>query len=246
MLQSNPEGGSAQGFFLHTTAGTRKTWKWNIVLVFHKQMLLNLTHRLKLSCKKCFFFLLGPFGYKSGIVSNTHLRVFPFLLLLSLFLAAYPRPLARCSFMCEAPHKAAQAETLGSFLHTIPSVLPPPAPPPTPTVSFFSSPLSLTKRKGRWDLMEVIISESLVCHPSLHHHHRRRPTTFTSPSLHNPPHQPTNRPTNPPPPPLAAPRPPHDTTQSALKRQGENSLCLRPPFKQKTSSDLERPTTLSS
>lgn len=43
--------------------------------------------------------------------------------------------------------------------------------------------------------------------------------------------------------------PPHTTTtttQHALKREGEDPLCLSPPFKQKTSSDLERPTTLLS
>lgn len=71
--------------------------------------------------------------------------------------------------------------------------------------------------------MEVIISESLVCHPSLHH-----PTTHTSPSL------------------CAPTRRPSATTQHALKREGEDPLCLSPPFKQKTSSDLERPTTLLS
>ena len=74
--------------------------------------------------------------------------------------------------------------------------------------------------------MEVIISESLVCHPSLHH-----PTTPPPTHLH-PSVPPTRRP--------AA------TTQHALKREGEDPLCLSPPFKQKTSSDLERPTTLLS
>lgn len=103
------------------------------------------TPPLSWAVKIFFFFLLGPFGYKSGIALNTHLRVFPFLLLLSLFLAAYPRPLARCSFMCEAPHKADQAETLGPFLHTIRSVLPPLQPPP----SLFSPPLCPSpKEKG--------------------------------------------------------------------------------------------------
>lgn len=42
-------------------------------------------------------------------------------------------------------------------------------------------------------------------------------------------------------PPTTAP-----TTRHALKREGEDPLCLNPPFKQKTSSDLERPTTLLS
>lgn len=36
------------------------------------------------------------------------------------------------------------------------------------------------------------------------------------------------------------------TTLHALKREGEDPLCLNSPFKQKTSSDLERPTTLLS
>lgn len=49
-------------------------------------------------------------------------------------------------------------------------------------------------------------------------------------------------------PPISIPHPPPNTTttQHALKREGENRLCLSPPFKQKTSSDLERPTTLLS
>jgi len=86
--------------------------------------------------------------------------------------------------------------------------------------------LSLTKREGRWDLMEVIISESPALssiRPPTHHPHH---------SLH--PH-PSPPPTTPPP-----------TPQHALKREGEDPLCLSPSFKQKTSSDLERPTTLLS
>lgn len=72
------------------------------------------------------------------------------------FLCMHPRPLALCSIMCKAPHKADQAETQGSFLHTLLSVI------------FFPRPSQ--KGKGRWDLMEVIISESPACHPPHHPH----------------------------------------------------------------------------
>lgn len=83
---------------------------------------------------------------------------------MGVFFYVFPRPLALCSIMCKAPHKPDQAETWGLFciLHFLSFFF---------LLSLF--PLSLSKRKGRWDLMEVIMSENPACHPSLEHqpHH---------------------------------------------------------------------------
>lgn len=165
----------------------KNTWKSNIKLIFHKQVSKSCIPTLQHCYIFLFIFLFGPFGCKSSLehVFNTHLWEFLLLLLLPWFLVASPRPLTQCSFMCEDPHKADQAETLHSFLHTILSVLPP------PSLLFLlpSIPHQKKMEMGSYGgnyFWEPGLSST---HPST-----TAATTFTSPSLHNlsPTQQPTH------------------------------------------------------
>lgn len=134
-------------------------------------------------------------------------------------------PISSVFHHVEDLHKPDQAETLGPFffLHTLLFVISATAPPPPALVS--SIPYKKKREMGSyggnyfWEPRPVI-------HPST-----TSPPTQLHPST--PPHTYTHTHFN-------------TTTQCALKREGENPLCLNPPFKQKTSSDLERPTTLLS
>lgn len=123
-----------------------------------------------------FHHYLNKFSYCSIFLSMPICLTRPFSHLFSpkeevciFFLCVFVLSLVQCSIMCNAPHKPAEAETPGPFLlYFLPFS------PPT-----IVSSVPHKKEKGRWDLMEVIISESLACHPFLQH-----PTTHTSPSLY--------------------------------------------------------------